>query len=97
MELNQRKLINKNLQELNYNKFLINIRYCMSFSGNYELLDKISILNILDENDNCKLINKKSYVSSINLKKVLSDNFLLLYQLFFSIKMIDQLYCQFFC
>ena len=62
MELNQRKLINKNLQELNYNNFLINIRYCMSFSGNYELLDKISILNILDENDNCKLIQSNNHM-----------------------------------
>ena len=62
VELNQRKLINKNLQELNYNNFLINIRYCMSFSGNYELLDKISILNILDENDNSKLIQSKNHM-----------------------------------
>ena len=60
IELTQRKLINKNIQELNYNDFLINIRFCMSFNGDYESLEKISILNIFNEIGDAELIQPKN-------------------------------------
>jgi len=65
LELTQRKLINKNTLELNYNDFLLNIRYCMSFNGHYTLLDKISILNIFDENGGAKLIQPKNKIYNL--------------------------------
>ena len=61
IELTQRKLINKDkiIEEIDYSDFLKNIRYCMSFKGGYEMLEKIAILNIFNEDGDAKLVQPK--------------------------------------
>ncbi len=66
-ELVQRKLINKDKEQLNYNNFISNLRYCMSFSGENNKLDKISYLKIFDDNGNAELIQPNETLYSITI------------------------------
>ena len=66
-ELVQRKLINKDKEQLNYNNFISNLRYCMSFSGENNKLDKICYLKIFDDNGNAELIQPKETLYSMTI------------------------------
>tara|TARA_B100001121_G_scaffold303499_1_gene317535 strand:- start:498 stop:986 length:489 start_codon:yes stop_codon:yes gene_type:complete len=64
-ELVQRKLINKSIQNISYDDFATNLRYCMSFSGKGKNSDKIAFLNIFDGNGNAELIQPKDIFYNI--------------------------------